>query len=94
MQYLIIARDHKNGLERRLQHRQAHLDGAESLKREGKLLYGVAILENGQMSGSVMVMDFESEAELENWKATEPYLTGDVWENVEITECAVPSLFR
>lgn len=93
MYYLIIARDHPDGFERRLQNRADHLVGAETLKKEGKLLYGVAILEKGQMKGSVMVMNFANEAELEKWKASEPYVTGNVWDRIEITECAIPPLF-
>ncbi len=53
----------------------------------------MAILENGKMAGSVMVMNFDSEAELNDWKANEPYLTGNVWGSVEITEGAVAPLF-
>ena len=93
MQYVIIARDYPNGFEKRQQHRAAHLEGAEQLKKEGKLLYAVALVENGQMKGSIMVMNFNTRAELDAYKAKEPYITGGVWESVEISECAVPPLF-
>ena len=94
MHYLIIARDYPNGLENRQKHRPAHLEYGEKLKEEGKLLYAVAIMKEGTMAGSVMVMDFESGEDLENWKANEPYVKGKVWEDLEITECAIPPLFR
>ncbi len=93
MTYLVIGRDHKDGFERRQQNRAAHLEGAKKLKEEGKLLYAVAILENGKMAGSVMVMNFDSEAELNDWKANEPYLTGNVWGSIEISEGAIAPLF-
>jgi hypothetical protein len=93
MQYLIIGRDHPNGFETRQKHRTAHLEGAKKLKEEGKLLYAVAMIENGKMVGSVMIMDFASLDELEEWKGTEPYITGGVWKDIEITECAIPPLF-
>lgn len=93
MKYLVIGRDHKDGLEARMQHRKAHLEGAKKMKEEGKLLYAVAMIEKEKMIGSVMVLKFDSEDELEQWKGSEPYITGEVWESVEITECAVPPLF-
>ncbi|MFY0608139.1 MAG: hypothetical protein JXR10_15575 [Cyclobacteriaceae bacterium] len=94
MTYLVIGRDHPDGADRRQQNREAHLVGAKKLREEGKLLYAVAMIENDQMVGSVMVMDFETEAELEAWKNSEPYITGDVWGSIEITQAAVPPLFR
>lgn len=93
MNYLVIGRDYADGFERRLQQREAHLAGVKKLKEEGKILYAVAIMEEGKMKGSVMVMNFATEADLNEWKASEPYLTGNVWETVEISECAVPPLF-
>lgn len=93
MHYLVIGRDHPDGLEKRQQHRKAHLEGAKKLKEEGKLLYAVAMIESAKMIGSVMVMNFATEIELNEWKAAEPYITGDVWVQVEITECAIPPIF-
>lgn len=94
MNYLVVARDGKDAFERRQEQRQAHLEGTSKLKTEGKLLYAVAILEEGKMVGSVMVFNFEDEKELQEWKSVEPYITGNVWENVEISECAIPPAFQ
>ena len=93
MNYLVIARDHANALERRMEHREAHLSGITKLKEEGKVLYAVAIKEDGNMVGSVMVFDFDTKEEFETWKANEPYITGNVWNEIEVKECAVPGLF-
>ncbi len=93
MNYLVIGRDGADALERRQAQRQAHLDGAAKLKAEGKLLYALAIIEESKMVGSVMVFNFEGPAELEAWRAQEPYVIGNVWETVEITECAIPPSF-
>ena len=38
MQYLVIAYDNENALERRLESREAHMEGARKLMAEGKLL--------------------------------------------------------
>lgn len=93
MNYLVIGRDFEDGLERRLEQRDAHLAGVKKLKEAGKILYAVAVIESGKMKGSVMVFDFASEDELNDWKSSEPYIVGKVWETVEITECAIPPLF-
>lgn len=92
MQYLVIGRDGNDPAKRQAQ-RAAHLEGAKELKEKGKLLYAAAILEDGQMKGSMMVFDFASEHELAEWKQSEPYITGGVWETVEVTACAVAPLF-
>lgn len=94
MTYLVIGRDGKDAAERRQAQRQAHLDGVAKLKEEGKIHYAVAILEGGKMVGSVMVFNFESEDELEAWKSSEPYIMGNVWDSVEITEAAIAPLFK
>ncbi len=93
MNFLVIGRDGADAAERRQAQRQAHLEGAKKLKEEGKLLYAVAMIENGKMVGSVMVFNFETEAAFNEWKDNEPYVTGKVWESVEVTECAVPPIF-
>ena len=94
MTYLVIGRDGADAAERRQAQREAHLTGAKSMKESGKLLYAVAMLDDGNMVGSIMVFDFEDEAELEQWKSNEPYILGNVWESIEITPCAVPPIFR
>lgn len=94
MHYLVIAHDYADGLEKRQQFRKAHLEGAELLKQEGKLLYAAAIIKDGKMRGSMMVMNFPSDEAFNTWKEHEPYITGKVWERIEITECAIPPLFQ
>lgn len=86
-QYLITAYDFTDAgaLERRLQVRPIHLDGARKLKANGNFVIGGAMLnEDGKMIGSTMVVQFETEAELEAWKREEPYITQGVWDRVEI----------
>lgn len=86
-QYLITAYDYTDAgaLERRMQVRSSHLEGAHQLRQTGNLLFGGAILnDDGQMIGSMMVMQFESLETLNAWKEQEPYITRGVWEKVEI----------
>jgi uncharacterized protein YciI len=96
MQFLVIAYDgtDEKALDRRMAARQAHLAGIEKMKAEGKALYGVAILGAGdKMAGSVMVVDFSSRADLNAWLKTEPYVTGNVWQKIEVLPALVPPLF-
>ena len=62
MQYLIIAKDHTiNGLKRRLAVRQEHIALGNKMRDAGQALFGAATLdEEGNMNGSVMVVEFES----------------------------------
>ena len=92
MQFIVIGRDGKDPSKRQAQ-RPAHLEGAKKLKEDGNLLFATALIENGQMKGSVMIMEFSSREAFEAWRTTEPYVVGGVWENVEISECAVAPMF-
>lgn len=96
MHYLIIAYDgsDEKALERRLAARERHLGSITKLKEEGKALYGAALIDdNGIMKGSMLIMNFESQDELEHYLATEPYIAGKVWQTVDVKPCRVPELF-
>jgi len=86
-QYLITGYDHtdEEALTRRMNVRPHHLDKNAELKKTGNFIFGGAILnDEGNMAGSVMVMAFETEEELEVWKQNEPYITQGVWESYDI----------
>ncbi len=55
------------------------------MKEAGTFLEGGAIL-NGQqqMIGSMMLVEFPSEAELHEWLNQDPYVMGKVWERIEV----------
>jgi uncharacterized protein len=96
MHYLITAHDgsDEKALERRLAARERHLQSITKLKEEGKALYGAALIDdNGNMKGSMLIMNFQSQDELEHYLATEPYITGKVWQTVDVKPCRVPELF-
>jgi len=40
------------------------------------------------MIGSVMVMDFENEKQVQDYLKNDAYTKGEVWKNVEIIPCA------
>jgi len=86
-QYLVTAYDHTNAdaLQHRLNIRPHHLDGALELKASGNFIIGGAMLnDEGKMIGSVMILQFETEEELQAWQQSEPYITQGVWETVDI----------
>ena len=94
MQFIVIGRDYKDGLERRLAVREKHITLGNKLKADGKHLFGVVLLdEKGQMKGSVLIVDFPSRKELDEWLEIEPYVTGKVWEKIEITPCKIGPSF-
>ena len=96
MQYLVLGYDGTDeaALERRLANRQAHINLGDQMRAAGKMLFGVAILnEQDKMVGSMLVCDFASEEELNDWLSKEPYVTGKVWEKVVTHPCRVGPSF-
>lgn len=88
LQFIVTAHDDAAdpfSLERRMQIRPGHLQGAARLKASNNFIFGGAFLnENGQMAGSVMIVQFETEEELQEWLRNEPYVTGKVWHSIEV----------
>ena len=90
MQFLVIGLDgtDEEAMERRLAARAAHIALGDELLESGNMWYGAAITDdNGQMKGSALFMDFPSNKELQEWLDREPYVTGGVWESIEIHQC-------
>ena len=70
---------------RRLAVRPSHFDGARRLKAEGHFILGGALLDpEGQMIGSMLLLDFTDETQLQEWLAWEPYVQHKVWELIDI----------
>ena len=87
MQFVVIARDgiDADAVARRQAVRPTHLDEIRPLVDAGHILMGGAMLDDdGNMRGSVLMVDFPSRAELDAWIDHDPYVTGDVWRQVEI----------
>ena len=87
MQFLLIAYDgtDEEALERRMKVRENHLEKIAGLKKNGEFLFGGAILDDsGKMIGSMIVYDFPDRKSLDAMLKEEPYITGEVWEKIEI----------
>lgn len=79
MQYLVIAYDNDGALERRLESREAHIEGARKLMSEGKIINAGALVEDDVMVGSTLFVDFENDEEIDEWLLNEPYVKNNVW---------------
>lgn len=96
MQYLVTAYDgtDEKAMERRLAVREQHLKSVEENSKQGRHLYGAAILDDeGKMIGSMMVVDYPNREELDMWLEVEPYVVGKVWQKIEVKPCKVAPIF-
>jgi len=96
MFFLLTCRDGNDpdALDRRMANRPAHLENSESLRQKGHLILGAAMLDDtGKMVGSIMVMNFESRAEVDNYLEEEPYIKGGVWKEVSIQSLAIGNAY-
>lgn len=87
MLYVLHAYDYTDdqALDRRMAVRASHLDGARQLKANHHFIVGGALLDpDGKMIGSMMLLDFDSEEQLNDWLKSEVYVTGKVWERIDI----------
>ncbi|MBY0545358.1 MAG: YciI family protein [Gammaproteobacteria bacterium] len=97
MPYIIIGRDasDEHAIERRLRVRSKHIDYCAPFFSCGKILYACALLENEKMIGSVMIFDFATRQEVDDYLTHEPYVINQVWANIEIKEALIPdALFK
>ena len=96
MQFLLVARDgsDEKARERRAAARAAHIRLGDEMRDRGELLYAVATLDDGgAMIGSVLILDVRSREALDEWLAQEPYVTGKVWERIDVQPCRVGPSF-
>lgn len=95
-QFIVIGRDGKDegAMDRRLAARAAHLQTCADSVASGNQLIGAAMMDDaGGMNGSVMIMNFPDRAALDEWLKREPYVSGKVWESVDVIPCKVPDTF-
>ena len=83
VQFVIRAYDGKRMLEKRMEVRPRHLEGMERI-RQHVVCAGGLLDDEGKMKGSMLVMEFESRQELDEYLANEPYVLEHVWEKIEV----------
>lgn len=84
MQYLVIAYDYDDVLDKRMEARPAHVEGTQKLMAEGKIVSACAMIEDDKMVGSSVVTNFGNDDEFNEWLENEPYVKGGVWNLEEI----------
>ena len=83
MQYIIKAYDGEGMLDKRMEIRPRHLEGIERIK-EHVICAGGLLDDEGKMKGSVLIMEYESREQLDEYLANEPYVQEHVWQKIEV----------
>lgn len=83
MQFVVNAHDGENMLEKRMAIRPRHLQNMENNK-EHVVCAGGILNGEGKPVGSVLVMDFASRDQLDEYLANEPYVVEKVWADVRV----------
>ena len=83
MQYIIRALDGADMLQKRMSVRTRHLENMAKVR--GRIICAGGLLDgDGNMKGSVLIMEFDSPELLDVYLASEPYIREKVWEKVEV----------
>lgn len=89
MLYTIIATDVENSLQDRLAARPAHLERLQKLQKEGRLIIAgphpaIDSEDPGEegFTGSLIVAEFESLEDAQDWANADPYKAAGVYTNV------------
>ncbi|MBE6272813.1 MAG: hypothetical protein IJA95_00990 [Bacteroidaceae bacterium] len=83
MQFVITAYDGEGMLDKRMEVRPRHLEGMERLKKH-LVCAGGLLDEEGHLKGSVLVMEFQSREEVDEYLANEIYVQEHVWEKITV----------
>lgn len=91
MFYAIISEDVANSLDKRLSVRADHLARLNTLKEQGRLLLAGPhpCIDNEDpgdagFSGSLVVAEFSSLKEAQQWADADPYCTAEVYQRVTV----------
>jgi uncharacterized protein len=91
MLYMIIGEDYPNSLVRRQTSRPAHVQRLNQLQAQGRLILAgpTPIIDNdttgaGGFSGSLIVADFDSLTDAQQWAQADPYLDAGVYRKVSV----------
>ena len=83
MQFIVTAHDGANMLEKRMEVRPRHLEGMAKLGTH-VVCAGGLLDEAGKLKGSVLILNFESREELDQYLKNEPYVLEHVWETIDV----------
>lgn len=78
----LIAKDKEGALQTRKDTRDAHLD---YLKSTGVVMHAGPLLDDeGEMMGSLIILDVTDKAAAEDWAANDPYAKADLFQSVTL----------
>lgn len=91
MLYAIIAQDNENTLDKRLTARPAHVERLQVLQAEGRLVLAgphpaIDSEDPGPagFSGSLIVAEFTSQQDAQDWANADPYVEAGIYSQVTI----------
>jgi uncharacterized protein len=89
MQFVVTALDFTDAdaLNRRMAQREIHLACIREMIADGSFISGGAILDDaGHMIGSSLHLEFPDRATLDARIEQDPYVSGRVWERIEVRQ--------
>lgn len=87
MHFLLIAYDGSDvgAKDRRLAVRAEHFKRAREAAADGTLVVGGAILnDEGEMTGSAVILNCGTREDAEAWIESDPYVAGNVWQSISL----------
>jgi len=81
MTFVIIGYDGPEGEAKRKTHRPAHLANLEPLNKQGRVILAGPLTDK---SGSLLVLDFETQEEAERFARNDPYTVHGIFERIEV----------
>ena len=81
--FAVICRDKPDSLPLRMENREAHLAYANEF---GAVFLGGPLIEDGQMAGSMAILDVADMAAAEAWASGDPYGKAGLFQSVTINE--------
>jgi uncharacterized protein YciI len=81
MKFVIIGYDGPDGEARRQIHRSAHLAHLEPLDRQGRVILAGPLTDK---TGSLLVLEFDTQTDAEQFAHSDPYAVHGVFQRVEI----------
>ena len=91
MLYAFISEDSDNSLAKRLDARPAHVERLIALKNEGRLVIAGPhpAIDNSDpgpagYTGSLIVAEFETLQDAQNWADADPYVTAGVYRKITV----------
>ncbi|SNR23270.1 hypothetical protein SAMN06265378_101136 [Paracoccus sediminis] len=81
--FAVICRDKPGALQTRLDTREAHLG---FIRDTGIVRMAGPLLENGQMCGSLLILEADDLAAARDWAANDPYKSAGLFDSVDVVE--------